>query len=134
MFEKDKIYRRRDLHDLYGGQEQGGISTPQKHPFIMLFTGEGGEQYGYADRPTKDGGFLYVGEGRRGDMTFKRGNRAIRDHVSNGKDLHLFEYVEKGQVRYRGSMVYMGHRLESGRDQEGRRRQTIVFELSPRRT
>lgn len=35
-------------------------------------------------------------------MEFVPGNLAIRDHVPDGKDLHLFEYVQgkrKGWVR-----------------------------------
>ena len=50
MFEVGEEYRRRELHERYGGQEQGGISTPSQHPFIMLFWGDTGEQYGYKDR------------------------------------------------------------------------------------
>ncbi|HYT41830.1 MAG TPA: hypothetical protein VEP90_05760 [Methylomirabilota bacterium] len=38
-------YRRIDLHKQFGGQGQGGISTPTKVPLILLFTGEVGEQY-----------------------------------------------------------------------------------------
>ena len=48
---------------------------------------------------------LYTGEGQRGDMDFVRGNLAIRDHVANGKDLHLFEYVQTGYVRYRSNSI-----------------------------
>ncbi len=50
MFEIGKIYNRRsDIHSKYGGQEQGGISTPAKFPYIFIFTGNNGEQYGYTD-------------------------------------------------------------------------------------
>ena len=31
MFIKGKVYVRREIHKLYGGQEQGGISTPADH-------------------------------------------------------------------------------------------------------
>ena len=31
-------YKRRELHDFYGGQRQGGISTPQKYPYIFIIT------------------------------------------------------------------------------------------------
>lgn len=47
MFIVSKEYRRRDLHELYGGQNKGGISTPSKNNFIMLFTGEQGNQHVY---------------------------------------------------------------------------------------
>ena len=102
MFIQGHVYRRRDLHDQYGGQRQGGISTPSQHQLILLFTGESGEQHGYADGWSADGLFLYTGEGQQGDMAFIRGNAAIRDHIDNGKDLHLFAQVKKGYVRYLG--------------------------------
>ena len=49
-FEIGKIYNRQhDIHGRFGGQGQGGISTPAGAPVIFLFTGETGEQYGYKD-------------------------------------------------------------------------------------
>ena len=36
-------------------------------------------------------------------MEFVRGNRAIRDHALDGKDLHLFQALGKGEgYRYVG--------------------------------
>jgi len=64
MFVQGELYWRRDLHRQFGGQQQGGISTPKQHPIILLFTGETGEQYGYRDDWTPEGVFLYTGEGR----------------------------------------------------------------------
>jgi hypothetical protein len=43
MFKVGDIHKRTELHSKYGGQKQGGISTPVNHEFIMLFTGEQGE-------------------------------------------------------------------------------------------
>jgi 5-methylcytosine-specific restriction protein A len=52
-FERGRIYNRRDeIHEKFGGQGQGGISTPRATPAIFLFTGETGEQYGYRDGPS----------------------------------------------------------------------------------
>jgi 5-methylcytosine-specific restriction protein A len=130
-FIQGKTYNRSDLHDLYGGQQQGGISTPAHHGFIMLFTGEQGEQYGYKDGWTDDGIFFYTGEGQVGDMTFMRGNRAIRDHADEGKDLHLFEYVRKGHAQYLGQMVCTGFHERQAPDIQGAQRKVIVFELTP---
>jgi len=130
MFIKGHVYRRRDLHSLYGGQQQGGISTPSKHPFIFLFTSERGEAYGYKDGWQEDGTFLYTGEGQRGDMTFTRGNLAIRDHAANGKSLHLFEKAHMGHVRYVSQMVCEGYYITQGRDIDGKERAVIVFVLN----
>jgi len=44
-----QIYRRTTLHEHFGGQQQGGISTPSRYPMILLFTGASGVQHGYED-------------------------------------------------------------------------------------
>lgn len=130
-FEVGKLYnRRQDLHGVYGGQQQGGISTPTGDQVIFLFTGEHGSAYGYEDRPQPDGTFWYTGEGQIDDMTMVRGNRAIRDHEQEGKTLHLFsEARASGHVRYDGEARYLGHHAEERPDREGNQRQAIVFEL-----
>ncbi len=97
-FQRGVSYRRRDdIHAHFGGQQQGGISTPRNQPFIFLFTGGEGEVYGYHDKWDASGVFLYTGEGQEGDMGFRGGNLAICDHAINGKDLLLFETLGKGK-------------------------------------
>ncbi len=125
-----RLYRRRDLHHQYGGQRQGGISTPSAYPLVFLFTGETGEQYGYRDGWESDGTFRYTGEGQIGDMAFVRGNAAIRDHAAEGKDLHLFTVTSKGFVRYQAQMICAGYELVPGiPDRSGNLRTAIVFQL-----
>ena len=130
-FEVDKLYsRRRDIHEVYGGQQQGGICTPQNAPFIFLFTGEFGGQFGYSDGPQEDGTFAYTGEGQRGDMEFARGNRAIRDHAADGKDLLLFEATEQsGMYRFLGCYACGGWTNKDAPDREGANRTAIIFRL-----
>jgi hypothetical protein len=91
VFSPGQVYRRRDMHEKLGGQRQGGISTPAKAPFTFLITGDSGKRHGYSNEWTDDGVFLYTGEGQRGDMKFVGGNRAIRDHLKDGKALQVFE-------------------------------------------
>lgn len=123
-----KEYRRRDLHAEYGGQQQGGISTPARHPIIFLFSGPSGERYGYTDG-WKGRRYLYCGEGQVGDMSFTRGNKAIRDH--GDKEIHVFEQIGGGLVRYVGEFRYDCHHIREGTDTQGRKRRMIVFELVP---
>jgi 5-methylcytosine-specific restriction protein A len=130
LFVPGRKYRRRDIHAKYGGQRQGGISTPAGFPFVLLFTGESGNKYGYKDRWESPELFLYTGEGQEGDMEFVRGNRAIRDHTHDGKDLHLFKYVDTGVVRYVGQMICIGYRERRVPDAHSRERKAIVFELT----
>jgi 5-methylcytosine-specific restriction protein A len=130
MFVKGEVYRRRDIHRKYGGQQQGGISTPADHNLIFLFTGERGEEHGYSDTWNDADTFLYTGEGQRGEMSFVRGNKAIRDHLEDGKELHLFSQKSKGFVEYIGQMVCNGYHFKNGPDTDGNMRKMMVFELS----
>lgn len=64
MFEIGKIYNRRsDIHNIYKGQQYGGIATPAEHPYIFIFTGDAGGEYGYIDDFDPNGTFKYTGEG-----------------------------------------------------------------------
>jgi 5-methylcytosine-specific restriction protein A len=132
MFEVGHRYRRRDLHAQYGGQRQGGISTPVSHPLIMLVTGESGTAYGYTDGWEDDGTFRYFGEGQVGDMSFVRGNRAVLEHAAAGRELHLFEDLNDAHLRYVGEMTCAGFDwVDKVPDRNGAARRAIAFRLIP---
>jgi len=133
-FEIGALYKRREtIHSLLGGQQQGGISTPSAHPFVIAFTGEAGEAHGYTDFWDDDGYFHYYGEGQKGDMEFKGGNLAIKEHVAHGKRLLLFQMMGKGMpCRYRGEFVAISYEIVNGvPDTNGALRNAIVFKFSP---
>lgn len=125
-----RVYRRSELHRAFGGQAQSGVSTPRSFPIVLLFTGDSGHKYGYEDKFQEDGSFWYTGEGRRGDMQMRGGNRAIRDHLQSGKTLHLFDEERRSYVRYIGEGTYLGHHTEQRFDLDGHLRTAIVFELA----
>ena len=79
--------RRLDIHARFGGQQQGGISTPAEAPVVIIFTGEAGQTHGYHDFWDDEGFFHYFGEGQRGDMKLVRGNREILEHRTFDKRL-----------------------------------------------
>ncbi|MBZ9724869.1 hypothetical protein LB554_13010 [Mesorhizobium sp. CO1-1-11] len=116
----EKYNRRRDIHARYGGQQQGGIITPANHNVIFLITGKRGQEYGYDDVFYDDGRIDYFGEGQVGDMDIVRGNRAIADHLANGKDLLWFEkeYPERS-ITFRGEYVCAGWRWGTSQDSKG---------------
>lgn len=126
-----KTYYRKDLLELYGGQLQKGIWTPKEFPVVFLFSGDSGELYGYEDGWSKDDEvFRYTGEGQKGQMTFSSGNKAIRDHRQDGKDLLVFKDLGKGKgVRYEGLFEYIDHREVDGYDKDRNPRKIIVFDL-----
>jgi len=127
---RDSVYQRQEIHDSIGGQRQYGISTPHDFKTILLFTGASGKEHGYHDGWRDDGIFLYSGEGQTGDMTFVRGNAEIRDHQKNGKELHLFQILGGGQVKYIGQMICTGYNILD-EDTRGIHRKTIQFALLP---
>ena len=99
-FIPDYVYKRSAIHDQYGGNRQSGISPCANAPYIFIFSGSTGEQYGYKDGWDNEDIFSYTGEGQEGDMKLTKGNLALKDHVKNGKRVFLFQYQSKGFVKF----------------------------------
>ncbi|WP_227679445.1 hypothetical protein [Psychrobacter immobilis] len=130
MFEIGKIYNRRsDIHGIYKGQQYGGIATPAEYPFIFIFTGDAGGEYGYIDDFDPNGTFRYTGEGQEGDMKMTKGNLAIHNHQKNNKEILLFESTSQGFVRFLGYCNYVFHHIEERPDRNSELRDAIVFHL-----
>jgi 5-methylcytosine-specific restriction enzyme A len=130
-FEIGRDYSRLgDLHAHFGGSRQSGISYSASHPVIFVFTGDSGEKYGYKDGFDEAGVFSYFGEGQVGDMTFRSGNKALRDHALNGKAVHLFKTLGKSRpVRYLGEFQVASYHIDRGPDREGKERGVIIFHM-----
>jgi hypothetical protein len=97
---------------------------------FSFFSAPAGEEFGYKDGWISDDEFIYTGEGQCGDMKFVRGNKAIRDHLENGKQLHLFEHYRIGEYKYLGEFQYRSFEKQRGKDIEGRDREVIRFRLA----
>jgi len=124
-------YRRKWLHDNYGGSYQGGMTTSTRYPIIFLFTGPSGHQFGYHDGPQEDGTFRYTGMGQVGEMKMQGVNRAVLNAAEKDIALHLFEQTRKGIVRYMNSMCCIGYESRPAQDRTGAQRTVIVFLLRP---
>lgn len=132
LFEVGALYnRQKQIHGVFGGQQQGGISTPKEHPLVIAFTGEAGVSHGYHDFWDDDEVFHYFGEGQIGDMKYVAGNRAIGEHVKDGKTLVVFQMMGKGRpYRYLGRFMCQSSYVQPGTpDREGQPRSAIVFRL-----
>jgi hypothetical protein len=131
--EPGKKIKRTALHRRYGGRQQGGISPSHRSPNVFLFTDpKRGEQHGYIyDGKRDDGLYDYTGEGQSGDQRMVQGNRAIRDHQAEGRELHLFDASAK-RLTYIGQYEYVrdypAEAPQKGRDEA---RLVIVFRLRP---
>lgn len=124
-------HRKEQIHAVFGGQQQGGISTPKEHPLVIAFTGEAGVSHGYHDFWDDAEVFHYFGEGQIGDMKYVAGNRAIGEHVKDGKTLVVFQMMGKGRpYRYLGRFMCQSSYAQPGTpDREGQPRSAIVFRL-----
>lgn len=65
-------------------------------------------------------------------MEFVRGNKAIHDHVHDGKQLLVFQALGGGVHRFQGEFVCIGFDIVPNTpDRSGRLRNAIVFRLQP---
>lgn len=126
---------RREIHGLYGGQDQGGISTPEGSRNVLVFTDPlAGKKFGY-DRYEglrEDGSFAYTGQGQEGDQTFQRGNKALRDVAANGSTVRLFR-IRGTLATYVGAFTtgFPTFHPETIPDKHGEPRNGIIFNLVP---
>nr|WP_315596601.1 HNH endonuclease signature motif containing protein [uncultured Cupriavidus sp.] len=124
--------RNKDITGKFGGSPQGGIAPSLRSDAIFLFSGESGERYGYNDHFDEAGTLLYVGEGRTGDMKMSKGNKAIAEHATTGRALHVFKTTGKGKpCEYAGEFVYDSYFNRRGLDEQKTERELIVFRLVP---
>lgn len=135
LLEPGDTVRRGSVHDAYGGQRQGGISTPRDSRHILIFTNPAaGEDFGYAQYEglREDGSYAYTGEGQNGHQQFKGGNRAIRDAAQNGKTIRLFR-TNRSSATYVGAFTTGSppYAIETIPDADRNPRDGIIFNLLP---
>ena len=128
-FIPNQLYKRSLIHDEYGGNRQGGISPSAKVPYIFIFSGKSGAQYGYNDRWDNHNIFTYTGEGQEGDMQFIKGNLALKDHLNRGKRIFLFEIEGGGMVKFVSEMEFYDADYFVTPDRNGNDRIGIQFFL-----
>lgn len=128
-FIPNHLYKRSAIHDEYGGNRQGGISSSAKVPHIFIFSGKSGAQYGYRDGWDNHNIFSYTGEGQAGDMRFIRGNLSLKEHLNNGKRVFLFEIEGGGLVKFISEMEFYDADFFETPDINGTNRIGIKFFL-----
>lgn len=128
-FIPNQLYKRSLIHDEYGGNRQGGISPSAKVPYIFIFSGKSGAQYGYRDGWDNHNIFSYTGEGQEGDMHFIKGNLALKDHINRGKRVFLFEIEGGGLVKFSSELEFYDADYFETPDKNGSNRIGIRFFL-----
>ncbi len=129
-FIPDQIYKRSLIHDEYGGNRQSGISPSANNPYIFIFSGKSGAQYGYRDGWDNKNIFSYTGEGQEGDMQFVKGNLALREHKERGKRIFLFESEGNSFVKFVSEMEFFDADYFETPDKNGAIRKGIKFFLN----
>jgi hypothetical protein len=123
--------RRSDLHERYGGRRQGGISPSKQSSNVFLFSDRisgAARDYVY-DGQHEDGYYHFTGEGQHGDQRMAQGNRAIRDHREEGRELHLFD-LDGALATYLGEFEYVDdYSADAPEPGGGHERKVIVFRL-----
>ncbi|MGR3938491.1 restriction endonuclease [Streptomyces sp. BRA346] len=101
---------------------------------MLLFTNpKRGHKVGYFDGWGKDGCYHYTGEGQKGDQQMVRGNRAILQHVHDGRALRLFDAVASGVYAYLGEFTLADPPwyYRDALDANDESRSVIMFRLKP---
>ena len=83
----------------------------------------------YHDKWTQDGDYIFSGEGPKGDQTMTRGNLAIKEAESNGKEIHLFVKCSPKEYYYQGIFELVNYTYEDDRDENGDMRKEYKFRL-----
>jgi hypothetical protein len=128
-FIPDQILKRTDIHKQFGGNMQSGISPSARFPYIFIFSGKQGKAHGYKDGWDNPNVYSYTGEGQDGDMRYVKGNLALRDHKENGKRIFLFEYQQKGIVKFITELDVFDADYFETIDTKGKLRRGIKFFL-----
>lgn len=83
----------------------------------------------YHDHWTEDGDYIYSGEGKSGDQTLAKGNKAIVDAVSDGKTIHLFIKLSSSEYYYQGTFFLITYTIEYDKGEDGKMRKEFKFRL-----
>jgi 5-methylcytosine-specific restriction protein A len=97
------------------------------HPYIFIFSGQTGSQHGYKDQWENPNVFSYTGEGQVDDMTFVRGNLALRDHLRRGKRVFLFIQTQRAFVQFESELEFIETDFFEAPDRNRKQRTAIKF-------
>lgn len=122
---------RPELHARYGGRQQAGIGPSSKVAAVLFFVASPAKRRpGIYDGWDDDGLLNYVGEGQVGDQRLAQGNKAVLNHVEDGRSLEGF-LADGSSVLYLGEFRLVDHYFTDAPDRDGELRQVVVFRLRP---
>ena len=126
-----EIYRRRELHDAFGGSRQYGISPSSNGNQVLIFSNARGIDHGYEDDWDENNQyFFYKGAGQKGDQDIEssRHNGKLLHHLENGDSVRLFFGTDKaGFYCYEADLSIVDYEYFQTHDTEGKNRRAVKF-------
>lgn len=129
-FQVGEVYRRKVLHDQFGGERFQGVASPEKGSSIFLFTGDGSGANEYESAFTDEGHLKCWVSKNPDHPSWADSIEALPEHPETDEDLHVFESTgESDYVNYIGEFEYQSHYIQESdtSDQEDR----FIVLLSP---
>lgn len=126
------ILTYQQVEDQYGIRITGfgrGINPTDSAVILISSIGKSSGKFVYHDKWTKDGDYLYSGEGRTGDQTMTKGNLAIKNAKHDGKQIHLFVKFSPQEYYYQGIFTLVDYTYEDEKDGDGNTRKEYKFRL-----
>ena len=106
-----------------------GINPTVDKVVLVSSIHKAGGKFVYHDKWTAEGDYLYSGEGRTGDQTMTKGNLAICNAASDGKQIHLFVKFSPQEYYYQGVFGLVNYTIENDKDENGNMRKEYKFRL-----
>ena len=133
---KDVVKTYQEIENEYGiniSKFGRGINTPKNSDKIILISAlkllSSDNRFTYHDHFTCDGDFIYSGEGKYGNQTLTRGNKAICDAKLDGKKILLFVRLAKDTYYYQGEYEFVEYNIEKSTDAKNTLRDEYKFKL-----
>lgn len=106
-----------------------GINPTSSTIVLISSIKKTGGNFVYHDKWTKDGDYIYSGEGKLGNQTLTKGNLAIKNASSDGKEIHLFVKFSPQEYYYQGVFELVDYTYEDDKDEDGNIRKEYKFRL-----
>ena len=106
-----------------------GINPTQTTIVLISSIKKSGNSFVYHDKWTKDGEYIYSGEGKIGDQKLNKGNLAIKNAELDNKKLHLFVKFSPQEYYYQGVFELVEYTYEDDKDEDGNMRKEYKFRL-----
>lgn len=129
---KQPILTYQQVEEQFGIKISGfgrGINITPKTVVLISSIDKKKSGFVYHDHWTNTGDYIYSGEGKTGNQTLTRGNKAIIEALNDKKDIHLFVKFSPQEYYYQGIFSLVNYNYEDEKDENGNIRKEYKFRL-----